>query len=178
MNKLVFFLSPIALLVILGYSYTKRFTSLSHLILGLGLSLAPIGAYLSVIPSFDLEPILFSLLVLFWVAGFDIIYALQDYNFDKKMGLKSIVVFLGKKKALYVSLLFHIITTLFVVVIGIYFDYNLLYWIGGIIFILLLFYQHIIVKADDLSKVNIAFFTTNGVASIIYSIFVILSIFF
>ncbi len=178
MNKLVFFLSPVALLVILGYSYTKRFTSLSHLILGLGLSLAPIGAYLSVIPRFDLLPILFSFIVLFWVAGFDIIYALQDYEFDKKMGLKSIPVLLGKKNALALSLVFHIISAIIVIIIGIYFDFNLLYWIGAIIFVILLFYQHLIVSVDDLSRVNIAFFTTNGIASILYATFVILDIFF
>ncbi len=178
MNRLVFYLSPVALFIVLGYSYTKRFTSLSHLILGLGLSLAPIGAYLSVIPRFDLLPILFSLIVLFWVAGFDIIYSLQDYEFDKEMGLKSIPVLLGKKKALVLSLVFHIISALIVVIIGIYFDFSLLYWIGAVIFIILLFYQHIIVSADDLSKVNVAFFTTNGLASIVYATFVILDIFF
>ncbi len=178
MNKLVFFLSPVALFVILGYSYTKRFTSLSHLILGLGLSLAPIGAYLSVIPRFDLLPILFSVIVLFWVSGFDIIYALQDYEFDKQLNLKSIPTLLGKKNALLLSLIFHIISASIVILIGIYFDFGILYWIGAVIFILLLFYQHLIVSPDDLSRVDIAFFTTNGIASIVYATFVILDIFF
>ena len=178
MNRLVFYLSPVALLVVLGYSYTKRFTSLSHLILGLGLSLAPIGAYLSVVPRFDLLPILFSVIVLFWVAGFDIIYALQDYEFDKKMGLKSIPVLLGKSKALVLSLVFHIISAIIVVIIGMYFDFGLLYWIGAVIFIILLFYQHMIVSPDDLGRINVAFFTTNGIASIVYATFVILDIFF
>ena len=102
-NKICFFLSPVALLVVLGYSYTKRFTPLCHLILGLGLSLAPIGAYLAVTGRFDLLPILFSFTVLFWVSGFDIIYALQDEEFDKTNKLYSIPAWLGKAKALRVS---------------------------------------------------------------------------
>ncbi len=177
MNRLVFYLSPVALAIILGYSYTKRFTSLSHLILGLGLSLAPIGAYLAVIPRFDLLPVLFSFVVLFWVAGFDIIYALQDYEFDKQHGLKSIPVWLGKKGALKFSLILHLIDAILVFIIGIFFDFGILYWIGAVIFTGLLFYQHTLVKADDLSKVNVAFFTVNGYASVIYAAFTIADLF-
>ncbi len=177
MNRLVFYLSPVALAIILGYSYTKRFTSLSHIILGIGLSLAPIGAYLAVIPRFDLLPILFSFVVLFWVAGFDIIYALQDYEFDKQNGLKSIPVLLGKTKALRLSLVLHIISALIVIAIGIFFDFGILYWIGAVIFIGLLFYQHTLVKPGDLSKLNLAFFTVNGYASVLFAIFVIADIF-
>ncbi len=177
MNKLVFYLSPVALAIILGYSYTKRFTNLTHLILGLGLSLAPIGAYLAVIPKFSLEPIMFSLIVLFWVAGFDIIYALQDYQFDKTHGLKSLPVALGKKNALDLSVFFHIVTAVLVIATGIIFDFHVLYWIGSAIFIGLLIYQHLLVKPDDLSKVGIAFGTVNGFASIIYATFVILDLF-
>ncbi len=178
MNRLVFLLSPVALFIVLGYSYTKRFTSLSHIILGVGLALAPIGAYLSVIPRFAILPILFSFVVLFWVAGFDIIYSLQDYYFDKKIGLKSIPAAVGKKNALIISLILHIISAALVIIIGIYFDFHWLYWIGAGIFIFLLFYQHLIVKEDDLSRVNIAFGTTNGIASVIFATFVIMDIFF
>ena len=99
-NRICFFLSPVALLIVLGYSYTKRFTPLCHLILGLGLSLAPIGAYLAVTAHFSLLPVLFSLSVIFWVSGFDIIYALQDEEFDKSQKLFSIPAWLGKAKAL------------------------------------------------------------------------------
>ena len=110
-NDICFYLSPIALLVVLGYSYTKRFTSLCHLVLGLGLSLSPIGAYLAVTGKFDdIIPILFSLVVLFWVSGFDIIYSLQDEEFDKEQKLHSIPVLLGKKNALILSKVLHFLT--------------------------------------------------------------------
>lgn len=175
-NMLCFALSPIALLVILGYSYTKRFTALCHLVLGLGLSLAPIGAYLAVSGQFDFLPILFSIAVLFWVSGFDIIYSLQDEEFDKDQKLNSIPVFLGKKKALGFSMFLHIATILALVFAGKFGDFNSLYWIGFSIFSALLFYQHSLVKADDLSKINLAFFTTNGIASVIFGAFVIADI--
>ncbi len=177
-NKLVFYLSFVALLVVLGYSYTKRFTPFSHLILGLGLSLAPIGAYLTVIPKFDLQPILFSFLVLFWVSGFDVIYSLQDYDFDKKNKLNSIPVLLGKKNALHFSEILHLFAILLVIAIGITNkNFGLIYWSGALIFSALLIYQHLIVKEDDLSKINIAFGTTNGIASVVFAIFVIADIY-
>ncbi len=176
-NKLVFYLSFVALAVVLGYSYTKRFTSLSHLILGLGLSLAPIGAYLAVSSRFDILPILFSFIVLFWVSGFDVIYSLQDYEFDKENKLNSIPVILGKKKALVLSDILHFFASVIVVCIGVCFHFGYFYWIGSAIFLGLLLYQHLIVKADDLSKVNLAFGTTNGIASVLYASFVILDIF-
>src|SRR5213075_2261473 len=109
-NSICFFLSPVALLVVLGYSYTKRFTPLCHLMLGLGLSLAPIGAYLAVRAHFSLLPVLFSLSVIFWVSGFDIIYALQDEEFDKSQKLYSIPAWLGKAKALRISELCHLLS--------------------------------------------------------------------
>ena len=108
-NKLCFYLSPIALLVILGYSYTKRFTALCHVVLGFGLALAPIGAYLTLSGKFDLLPLLFSFVVLLWVSGFDIIYALQDTDFDKDNALYSIPSFFGKQRALQISTFLHII---------------------------------------------------------------------
>lgn len=177
-NPLAFKLSPVALLVILGYSLTKKFTSLCHFILGLGLSLAPIGAYISVTGRFDILPILFSCIVFFWVSGFDIIYALQDEEFDKSKNLKSIPARIGKKNALLLSTLTHIIAATFVILPGIIAHFGLFYWIGAIVFIGLLIYQHLLIKPTDLSKVNLAFFTTNGIASVIYAFFTILSMYF
>lgn len=169
-NLLVFFLSVVALFVILFYSYTKRFTPLCHLVLGVGLALAPIGAYLSVTGAFSLLPVLFSLIVFTWVAGFDIIYALQDEAFDKEHRLHSIPAALGKANALKVSRLLHITSGLLVILAGIEGDAGSLYWIGAFIFTGLLFYQHLLVKPEDLSKVNIAFANTNGAASILFAI--------
>ena len=177
-NSVCFFLSPIALLVVLGYSFTKRFTFLSHLILGIGLALAPVGAYLAVAASFSLLPVLFSLVVVFWVAGFDIIYSLQDVDFDKNEQLKSIPESFGKSASLLVSSFFHTIAIGFVTIAGIYGKFGLLYWIGASVFTLILLYEHLIVKPHDLSKVNMAFATMNGMASVIFSVFVIADIFF
>ncbi|MES2480188.1 MAG: UbiA-like polyprenyltransferase [Bacteroidota bacterium] len=177
-NELCFYLSPIALFVILFYSYTKRFTALCHLVLGLGLSLAPIGAYLSVSGVFDMVPLLFSFLVLTWVSGFDIIYALQDESFDRSQNLYSIPSVLGVKKALIVSSFLHIISALLVVLSGVLGHFNFLYWIGAAIYISMLAYQHSLVKPNDLSKVNIAFINTNSIASICFAVFTILSLIF
>ncbi len=176
-NLLVFFLSPVALLVVLGYSYTKRFTFLCHFILGLGLSLAPIGAYLAVTARFDILPLLFSFIVLFWTSGFDIIYSLQDGDFDKNQKLFSVPAWLGKKKSLIVSAFVHLVAAALLVVAGLIANLGLWYWVGASIFVLLLAYQHSLVKPDDLSKVNIAFFTTNGIASVVFACFTVLSLF-
>jgi 4-hydroxybenzoate polyprenyltransferase len=172
-NSLTFKLSPVALLIVLGYSVTKKFTALCHLILGLGLSLAPIGAYLAVTGEFALIPILYSLVVLLWVSGFDIIYALQDLDFDKEEELKSFPVFFGKRGALNASTLLHVLSALLTLTAGYLGEFGLIYWIGSTIFIGLLFYQHTLVKPNDLSRVNIAFFTTNGIASVIFAVFTI-----
>ncbi len=176
-NRICFFLSPVALFVILFYSYTKRFTALCHLVLGVGLSLAPIGAYLAVAGAFALLPILFSFTVLFWVSGFDIIYALQDEEFDKANQLHSIPASLGKSKALRVSEILHLLSAICVVSAGVYGNFGWLYWIGIAVFIGMLIYQHSIVKPTDLSKVNIAFMTANGIASVLFAVFVLLDIF-
>jgi 4-hydroxybenzoate polyprenyltransferase len=173
-NKLCFFLSPVALTVVLGYSYTKRFTPLCHLILGLGLALAPIGAYLVVAGEFAMLPLYFSLAVLFWVSGFDIIYALQDEEFDRENNLNSIPAWLGKKKALNVSSIFHVLTVIFVTMPYIVSDLSWFYLSGILFFIILLIYQHQLVKPNDLSKVNRAFFTTNGIASVVFAVFFLL----
>jgi len=171
-NTIVFYLSPLAILIILGYSYFKRFSASAHFILGLGLSLAPLGAFLCVLPEFSLLSLLLAFTVLFWVAGFDIIYALQDIDFDKKMKLKSLPVLLGKTKSLWLSFFLHLLSFILLIIIGLFRDTTgIFYWIGTGIFSSLLFYQHLIVKANDLSRINIAFFTTNGVASVIFMIF-------
>ena len=173
LNFLCFILSPIALAVILGYSLTKRFTYLSHFFLGLGLALAPIGAYLAVTARFDLLPLIYSFTVIFWVAGFDILYALQDIDFDKSENLKSLPATIGKKKALMLSALFHAIAIGLVICGGLLGNFGYLYWIGSAVFTLLLFYEHLIVKPTDISRVNLAFATMNGMASIIFACFVI-----
>jgi 4-hydroxybenzoate polyprenyltransferase len=172
-NSICFFLSPVALFVILFYSYTKRFTALCHLVLGLGLSLAPIGAYLAVTGTFNILPVLFSLAVIFWVSGFDIIYALQDIDFDKSQKLYSIPAALGKSKALRVSELLHLLSAICVIAAGIYGGFHWLYWLGIAVFVGMLIYQHSIVKPHDLSKVNLAFMTANGIASVVFGILVI-----
>jgi len=176
-NPLCFALSFVALAVVLGYSYTKRFTPLCHLVLGLGLSLAPIGAYLAVTGHFALLPILFSLTVIFWVSGFDIIYALQDEEFDKSQNLYSMPSWLGKARALRVSEVLHGLSTAAVLTAGVYGGFGILYWIGVAIFISMLIYQHRLVKPNDLSRVNLAFMTANGIASVVFSVFVISGLF-
>jgi 4-hydroxybenzoate polyprenyltransferase len=176
-NDLTFHLSPVAIFIILGYSLTKRFTSLCHFILGVGLSLSPIGAYIAVTGEFALIPLIYSLVVLLWVSGFDIIYALQDEEFDRSENLKSIPALVGKSGALRISEILHFLASGFVILAGLLSSFRLYYWIGSAIFIGLLIYQHTLVKPNDLSRVNVAFFTTNGIASIIFSAFVILELY-
>ncbi len=175
-NRLTLILSPVALLVIIGYSLTKRFTSLCHFVLGLGLSLAPIGAYISVTGKFSLLPVIYSFIVLTWVSGFDIIYALQDDEFDKTNMLHSIPSAAGRKRAIFISIIIHIITFILVLTAGLYEGGGLLFWTGATIFTILLAYQHSIVRHDDLSRVTLAFGTTNGVASMLFAVFVILDL--
>lgn len=172
-NLLCFLLSPVALLVILGYSYTKRFTALCHIVLGIGLGLAPVGAYLAVTGHFDWILLLLGFSVLCWVAGFDIIYALQDQDFDKKNQLHSIPETFGTQKALYISRALHLISaSLLSFVVYLTFEsYPQVGWLSFLawgVFGTLLIYQHSLVKANDLSRINLAFFTTNGVASVIF----------
>ena len=181
-NRLCFYLSPLALLIILGYSYTKRYTSLCHLVLGLGLSLAPVGAYLAAGGGFDLLPLIYSGAVLLWVAGFDIIYAMQDEDFDRQYQLYSIPARVGKLCALYISSFFHLLSAALIVGAAwlqsvMYPQFGWLHWMGAALFTGLLFYQHTLVKAHDLSKVNLAFFTTNGLASLAFGTLVILDIY-
>ncbi|HXU27201.1 MAG TPA: UbiA-like polyprenyltransferase [Bacteroidia bacterium] len=177
-NSICFYLSPVALAVILGYSFTKRFTPLCHLILGVGLSLAPIGAYLTLTGHFSLLPILLSFVVFTWSGGFDIIYALPDAEFDKAHNLNSIPAWLGIPRALKFSEVVHVVTALLIITVGVMGHFSFIYWMGAVCFIGLLIYQHRLVKPTDLSKVNIAFGTVNGIGSLIFSIFTIADIFF
>jgi len=172
-NSICFYLSPVALFVILFYSYTKRFTYLCHLVLGVGLSLAPIGAYLAVTGNFDLLPLSFSFAVIFWVSGFDIIYALQDIDFDQSQSLYSIPSQWGLKQSLSISRILHVLSAAFVIIAYFIGGFHYLYLFGLLIFVGMLIYQQSIVKPNDLSKVNLAFMTANGIASIVFSVFVI-----
>ena len=176
-NTSCFYLSPMALFIILFYSYTKRFTPLCHLVLGVGLGLAPMGAYLAVTGEFAWLPLLFSFTVFCWVSGFDIIYALQDEEFDRANKLNSIPVLLGTKGALRYSEALHLFAIVFVLLAGYVGHFNFVYWIGASLFSALVIYQHTLVKPTDLSKVNLAFFTTNGIASVVFAVFTIISFF-
>lgn len=174
-NSICFYLSPIALLVVLGYSYAKRFTSMAHFILGIGLALAPIGSYLAVVGSFSIIPVLYGVVVLTWVAGFDIIYALQDEGVDRNLGLHSIPSKLGAKGALSLSLFVHFICIVALLTAAYlsaskYVELRYLFAAGTLIFLLLVMYQHRLVKHDDLSRVDMAFFKTNGLASLVFGL--------
>jgi 4-hydroxybenzoate polyprenyltransferase len=177
-NTLCFYLSPVALFVLMSYSYTKRFTSLSHFVLGLALALSPIGALLAVRGKMEWNIIWLSFGVLTWVAGFDIIYALQDEQVDRQLGLKSIPATVGTKNALLLSRLLHAFTAGSLFYFGYLIHASWLYYCGYFLFIASLLYQHHLVKPDDLSKVNIAFFTTNGFASLFFGFFAILHFLF
>ncbi|MEN9523757.1 MAG: hypothetical protein RL065_2134 [Bacteroidota bacterium] len=170
-NPMCFYLSPVALFVTLGYSYTKRFTWFCHLILGIGLALAPVGAFLAVTAHFDLASILTGILVIFWVSGFDMLYALQDEDFDKNNKLHSIPVMIGRKNTLLLSILFHVISILCAILIGYFIHGGMFYWIGAALFSSLLIYQHIILSPKDISRINLAFGTLNGISSIIFAVF-------
>ncbi|MDE0634906.1 MAG: putative 4-hydroxybenzoate polyprenyltransferase [Candidatus Poribacteria bacterium] len=167
LNLLAFALSPVALAVIMGYSYTKRFTALSHLWLGLALSISPVGAWIAIKGQFDWTPIILCCVVLLWTAGFDIIYACQDVNFDRKHGLHSIPARLGIRWALWVSSALHVVAVLLLFGIPLLTELGLFYYIGVGIVILIFIYEHAIVKPNDLSRVNLAFFTLNGMISLV-----------
>jgi 4-hydroxybenzoate polyprenyltransferase len=166
LNMLAFVLSPVALVVILGYSFTKRFTNLSHLVLGLCLGIAPVGAWIAVTGRIELAPIILSAAVMFWTAGFDIIYALQDLDFDRKMGLFSIPKALGPKNGLLVSRGFHAITAILLGLFGVVMRLGIVYYIGLAMAAIALAYEQSLVRADDFSKANVAFFNANGFVSI------------
>jgi len=171
LNPLALALSPVALIVILGYSYTKRFTSLSHLVLGLALGIAPAGAWIAVTGRLDFAPMVLSAAVMFWTAGFDIIYSLQDLEFDRKQDLFSIPKAIGPSRGLLVSRVFHLATVGLLAWFGYLIGAGNVYWIGVAFVGILLGYEQSLVKPNDLSKVNVAFFNTNGFVSIGYFIF-------
>jgi len=180
-NKLCFLLSPVALLVILGYSYTKRFTALCHFVLGIGLGLAPVGAFVAVTDQFFTIPVLYGLVVFLWVSGFDILYALQDQDFDSEHKLNSIPTFLGQKRARLLSMVTHFLAALILIyatylATNYYESLGMMHWIAAFIFIMLIFYQHWILFKGGLAKINLAFFTTNGVASVVFGALFILDI--
>lgn len=167
LNPLCFALSPVALLWILGYSYTKRFTAFSHLWLGLSLGIAPVGAWLAVRGQFDLVPILLSLAVMLWTAGFDIIYSLQDVEFDRRVGLRSLPQTLGEARALWLSRLMHVGMVVLLGLVGSLAGLSWGYYAGVVVAGMLIAYEQSLVKPHDLSKVNLAFFTLNGWVSVL-----------
>ncbi len=166
LNRLAFLLSPVALALLLLYAYTKRFTSLSHLVLGLCLALAPAGAWIAVRGSIETLPILLGLAVVFWTAGFDVIYSLQDEEFDRRAGLKSIPARLGSRKALLVSALFHLVMAALLVAVWRMSGGGWIFGAGIAATVAALVYQHAIVRPDNLSRVDAAFFTANGFVSV------------
>ena len=182
LNSLCLLLSPIALLVILGYSYTKRFTYLCHFVLGLGLALAPVGAYLAVTAQWAVLPVLYGLVVLLWVAGFDIIYALQDEHFDREEELYSIPVRLGTVNALRLGRILHLLCAL-TLGVAVYLQltgygvFAALTLLAALVFGGCLIYQHSLVRPHDLSRIDLAFFTTNGLASLVFGLLVIGDVF-
>ncbi|HEY7317562.1 MAG TPA: 4-hydroxybenzoate octaprenyltransferase [Candidatus Binatia bacterium] len=173
LNFICFVLSPIALAVVFFYSLTKRFTWSSHFFLGLALSLAPMGAWLAVSGSpIELQelvtPFFLSVAVLFWLAGFDIIYSLQDHEFDRRQGLHSIPVRFGVARALQLSSLFHLCTLIFLALVGVTAEMGIIYWLGWLGVSVILFWEHRIVRPNDLSRINRAFFDLNAYVSIGY----------
>jgi len=173
LNPICFALSPVALAIILFYSFTKRFTWASHLFLGLALSLAPMGAWLAVTGMPNgledlLTPFLLGLAVLFWLAGFDVIYSLQDIDFDRSHDLHSIPVRFGVATGLRLSSLFHLLTVIFLLLVGLRAKLGLIYWIGIAVVSLILFWEHRLVKPNDFSRINRAFFDLNAYVSVGY----------
>ena len=170
LNPLCFALSPPALAIVFFYSLTKRFTWTSHLFLGLALSLAPVGAWLAVsgAPGGLTTPLFLGAAVLFWLAGFDTLYALQDFDFDRAAGLRSIPVRFGVRGALNLSSAFHCLTVLFLLLVGLTARLGAIYWLGTAAVALVLLWEHRLVKPDDLSRVNKAFFDLNAYVSVGY----------
>ena len=178
LNRLTLWLSPLALAVLLLYSYTKRFTRLSHLVLGFALGIAPAAAWIAVRGSLDPRILLLTAAVTFWVAGFDILYACQDFQFDRDAGLHSIPRYLGVSKSLWVARGFHAVMLLLLIAMLPLFSLGKLATAGVIAVALLLLYEHSLVKADNLTKLNAAFFTMNGVISMVFAAFLFADVLF
>ena len=174
LNRLSFLLSPVALGIIFFYSWTKRFTAYSHFFLGLALSIAPVGAWVAIKEEITLISIILGAAVIFWLAGLDIIYACQDIEFDKQHGLFSIPQNYGIEKALKLSSYFHVVMVVFLMLLLQVKQLGWIYLIGVVIVSALLCYEHSIVKSDDLSRVNIAFFKVNGQISILLMVLTII----
>jgi len=172
LNRLALWLSPVALAVVLFYSYAKRFTRWSHLLLGLALGIAPAAAWIAVRGSLDPRILLLTAAVTFWVGGFDVIYACQDYDFDRGHGLHSIPRHVGIHGALWVARIFHLIMLGLLVALIVAFGLGKLAFVGVVAVAALLAYEHSLVRHDDLSKLNAAFFTMNGVISVVFFLFV------
>ncbi|MCP4366150.1 MAG: UbiA family prenyltransferase [Planctomycetes bacterium] len=177
LNTLTLYLSPVALAVVMLYSYTKRLSSASHFILGLALALAPLGAWVAIRASFDVAPCLLAAAVLLWTAGFDVIYSCQDVEHDTRTGLHSVPRRLGIRNALRVSLTLHVLMVVVLLLLTRYADLGNIYLLGVFITAALLYYEHTLVKPDDLSKVNVAFFTVNGLISMALMAFTLIDIF-
>ncbi len=174
LNPLCLRLSPLAIAVLVLYSYTKRFTWLSHFILGLSISAAPIGAWIAVRGTFDPEIVPLAAAVVFWLAGFDVLYALQDIDFDRSYGLYSIPQRFGVKKSLFLSRIFHSCSYLLLVVNGLIFTLGVVYWAGMFVLAGLFLYEHSLIKENDLSRLDMAFFNMNGYISVGFFIFTLI----
>ena len=172
LNRLALYLSPVALAVILLYSYTKRFTRWSHLLLGFALGIAPAAAWIAVRGSLDPRILILTMAVTFWVAGFDVLYSCQDYHFDRATGLHSVPRFFGVRGALIIARVLHGLMLLLLGGLVLVFDLGMLAIAGVVAVALLLAYEHSLVRPDDLSKLNAAFFTMNGVISVVFFVFV------
>lgn len=171
LNTLCLKLSPLAILILAFYSYTKRFTWMSHFVLGIAISLAPVGAWIAVKGTFDLAILPLSLAVVFWLAGFDVLYALQDVDFDTGSGLYSIPKIFGIKRSLLLSRSFHAVSVFFLLWAGFIFGRGIFYWTGMVIVTMLFLYEHSLVKDGDLSRLDMAFFNMNGYISVIVFLF-------
>jgi len=172
LNRLTLYLSPLALAIVLLYSFTKRFTRWSHLVLGFALGIAPAAAWIAIRASLDARILLLTAAVTFWVAGFDVLYACQDYDFDCRSGLHSLPRFFGIRNALWIARSFHVIMLFLLVALIDAFQLGMLASVGVAAVALLLGYEHSLVHADDLSNLNAAFFTMNGVISVVFFLFV------
>jgi 4-hydroxybenzoate polyprenyltransferase len=172
LNHLTLILSPLALAIVLLYSYTKRFTRWSHLVLGFALGIAPAAAWIAVRASLDLRILLLTAAVTFWVGGFDVLYACQDFDFDREAGLHSLPRYFGIRAALAIARLFHVIMLLLLVALVITFGLGKFAVAGVVAVAILLAYEHSLVSSHDLSKLNAAFFTMNGVISVVFFVFI------
>jgi 4-hydroxybenzoate polyprenyltransferase len=176
LNRMAFLLSPVALAVLLLYSYTKRWTRWSHLVLGFALGIAPAAAWIAVRGSLDPRILLLTVAVTFWVAGFDVLYACQDYEFDQQAGLHSLPRYCGIGNALWIARSFHVSMLVLLTVLVWTFHLGVLTMIGVLAVLLLLAYEHSLVSKNDLSRLNAAFFTMNGIISVIFFIFLALDL--